>query len=671
MGRGRFVAEGSAARYARGPLADVGASRMTGSSFLATPSSVPAELAEVASAPLIGQVFGPYRILSVIQRGGMGEIFLAEIAEGREAGRKVVLKRLLADFLDDERYVSMFQAEARVMSRLDHPNIVRVLDLPLVDGMQCLAMEFVHGRNVLQILKRSRALRQPLDPAFAVWVMRHVLEGLHYAHSAVLEDGRPLDLVHRDVTPGNILVSFDGAVKITDFGIAKSKMSMVATTVGVVKGTTRYLSPEQIRGEEVTRRSDLFSSAAVLVEMLTGTPLFERGSVPPTLFAIVKCQRPPVAELLPFPAPRLAAALERALSTRADQRQATALELADALRLSEAELGPRVDRARAGAYVEGLFPGEGAAGAGKGAKAQPRAVDFTYLFELEGADPEQEAEAARKALEEAVPGARPLDARQFEPPRGQEPAPTPRPAAGPAGMVSLTVPAGTPDLPWSPEPSGDLAPMEPSTQHGPARPRATRARPGLFALRLAAGAALAWLLAARAPSTGAWDSERPPLAPTEATAEPHAEPPSRVSDPPAALEAPVLAPEAVEVVAAAAEAEVAEAEEGEARAGVGAREEQPGQDAAAEQPRRVLIEPVLLGPGVAPGGSPAMGALEIGGPKGARIYVDGMLLEARAPVRRLAVPAGRRVITLRKGDLREDYEVEVAPGGRAAVRRSD
>jgi serine/threonine protein kinase len=375
----------------------------------------------------IGRVFGPYKILSAIQRGGMGELFLAERVD-RRTPNKVVLKRLLADYLEDERYVRMFRSEAKVMSSLDHPNIVKVFDVPVIDGKQCLAMEYVQGRNLAQILRRCRELNTAIPPQVALHIVIDVLRGLDYAHNFVLDDGRPLGLVHRDVTPPNILVSFEGAVKITDFGISKSEMSSVSTTIGVVKGTTRYLAPEQIRGQAATPRSDIFSAAVVLVEVLTGEALFDHGTVPPTLFAIVTGQRKPIAELLPFPAPKLVVALERALDLHPDRRFRTAREFADALEEAERELGRPIEKNGLSTFLKELFRGA----------EQPHdleeeigpwkldAMDLTYLFEVQElnafkpevaaspyANRSDELQRVKALLKAAVPGANPLDADQF------------------------------------------------------------------------------------------------------------------------------------------------------------------------------------------------------------------------------------------------------------------
>ncbi len=297
---------------------------------------------------------GHYRIVLPLDRGGMGELFVAERLGSAE---RVVIKRLLADLLDEDKYLAMFRSEADVMGSLQHPHIVRLVDTPSFESSQCLALELVHGRSVQQILARHDRTQSKMPPQIAVWIMIRVLRALDYAHNFSLADGRPLKLVHRDVSPGNILIGYDGAVKLTDFGIAKSQMSLVSTTVGIVKGKARYLAPEQILGEAASPRSDIFSAAAVLAEMLSGVPTFDRQSVPKTLFAIVNGQRPDLSALLPFRATMLVACVDRALMVDSTTRFANAGDFADALERALVEL-PATDSEAVGRYLAQLFEGQ-------------------------------------------------------------------------------------------------------------------------------------------------------------------------------------------------------------------------------------------------------------------------------------------------------------------------
>ncbi len=298
-----------------------------------------------------------YRVLAPIERGGMGELVLAERQRPHYPAQHVVLKRLLTDLMDDDKYVSMFRSEAEVMSQLDHPNIVSVYGTPTVGGQQCLAMEYIRGRSAQQLLSRTEELSRAIPPQVALRVMIEVLRGLHYAHSFKASDGQPLNLVHRDVTPGNVLISYQGDIKLTDFGIAKSRMSMVSTTVGIVKGKARYLAPEQILGEPATVRSDIFSSAAVICEQLTGVPAFDQGTVPKTLYAIVHGKIPNLERLLPFRAPMLIHTIQRALTVEPAKRIQSAKEFADLLERSLKDLGQFCEKQDVGLYLSDLFEG--------------------------------------------------------------------------------------------------------------------------------------------------------------------------------------------------------------------------------------------------------------------------------------------------------------------------
>jgi len=296
-----------------------------------------------------------YRLLAPVARGGMGEVFLAEQMAPGGQRRQVIIKRLLENLREDASHVTMFKTEAEHLAALDHPNIVRIIDVPEVNGARCLALEYVKGRSVAQILDRARHVGQRLPPQLVLHITCEVLEGLDHVHSARLSDGKPLELVHRDVTPGNLLVSFDGEVKITDFGISKSLMSAVSTTVGIVKGKARYLAPEQILGERASPRSDLFSTGCVIYEMLTSVPLYDRVSVPKTLTAIVHGELPDLRMTLPVPT-RTADLIAKTLSTDPDKRHPTAKDLARDLRTAAIEMGP-TSRGELASFIRNLFEG--------------------------------------------------------------------------------------------------------------------------------------------------------------------------------------------------------------------------------------------------------------------------------------------------------------------------
>ena len=436
-------------------------------------SSSAAPALALPRGPQVGDLIGRYRIRSIIQQGGMGEVFLVNAIDDL-ASTPTVLKRLPLHGDDEDGYAGMFRAETDVMSRLRHDNIVSVLDSFETDGEMCLALEFIRGRNLLQVQRACAEQSVQIPPGVAAHIIIQVLEGLHYAHTFVLEDGSPLRLVHRDVTPGNILVGFDGTVKITDFGIAKSVMSRVATRVGVVKGTTRYLSPEQIRARDVTPRSDIFSASVVLTELLSGKPLFDRGAVAPTLFAIVNQERPDVAQLLPVSAPELAFVLEGALATDADRRPVSAAALAEDLRRSVQAQGWDASSAAVKALMARLFPESVAEPDQLPAtiKATTPRLDLTYLLEVSEPNPDQLGaapieEELRALLQGMIAGASPLDASQFDS-GAAEASNGGAEARSDSRMLALTipaessgasaVPAPTAPPPVQPAPSAELQP---------------------------------------------------------------------------------------------------------------------------------------------------------------------------------------------------------------------
>lgn len=217
-----------------------------------------------------------YELLDRIAVGGMAEIYLAREA-GAEHGspdEHLVVKRILPDLADDKRLVAMFLDEQRMAATLDHPNIVRTYNVGEVDGKYFISMEYLAGQDLREIsraLKRRRLL-MPLE--LALTIVTGAARGLHYAHEKTGGDRKPLHLVHRDVTPHNLFVTYDGAIKLLDFGVAKAANSMGRTSIGTIKGKVPYMSPEQCRGEPPDRRTDIYALGVVLYEISCGVRLY-------------------------------------------------------------------------------------------------------------------------------------------------------------------------------------------------------------------------------------------------------------------------------------------------------------------------------------------------------------------------------------------------------------
>jgi eukaryotic-like serine/threonine-protein kinase len=228
-------------------------------------------LAPAANLLSPGVLLGRYQILRLLSVGGMGELYLAR-ASGIEGFEKVVvLKRIHPHFAARPEFEQMLLDEARLMGTLHHPNIVQVYDVARHEGYTFFTMEYVYGDNLRNVLKVSAQKGRGLSLTNALWIVSNVAAGLHYAHQKKRSDGTPLRLVHRDVSPGNIMLSHDGAIKLVDFGVAKASVQQARTAPGAIKGHVRYMSPEQCLGNVLDHRSDQFSLGIVLFELTTGT----------------------------------------------------------------------------------------------------------------------------------------------------------------------------------------------------------------------------------------------------------------------------------------------------------------------------------------------------------------------------------------------------------------
>jgi serine/threonine protein kinase len=283
------------------------------------------------SQPLSGERFGNYLLVGELATGGMAELFLA-VHGGLEGVLKIVaLKRILPHLSRSPEFTQMFIDEARIAARLDHPNIVRTYEFDEFEGQYFTVMEYLAGEDLAKVLNRVVALQQPFPLELATSVIAQVCSALHFAHELTDPRGRPLGLVHRDVSPSNIVVTYAGEVKLIDFGVAKISVNARRTSTGTIKGKFAYMSPEQVQARNVDRRSDVFSMGIVLWELLTGRPLFTRKSEADTLYAIVNEPIPSVRRLRPEVPSELEAIVMRALARAPEDRYQTAEEMQLAL----------------------------------------------------------------------------------------------------------------------------------------------------------------------------------------------------------------------------------------------------------------------------------------------------------------------------------------------------
>ncbi len=252
-----------------------------------------------------GKQIGPYRLKEKIAQGGMAQVYLAEYERGDGFRRKVAIKMVLPHLAENQEFIDMFIREARLAALLQHPNIVQIFDFGKIQNTYLIAMEYIHGMNLGQIITR---VQSPLPADVAVFIIQRVSLGLDYSHKLKDDEtGQTLGIIHRDISPQNIMISHQGGVKISDFGISKATTEPSLTKAGVIKGKLAYLAPEQALGQPVDHRADIYALGLVFYEMLSGKRLYQFDSDIEAIRSIPKMIIPP----LPSVRPELPEALSR------------------------------------------------------------------------------------------------------------------------------------------------------------------------------------------------------------------------------------------------------------------------------------------------------------------------------------------------------------------------
>jgi serine/threonine protein kinase len=369
---------------------------------------------------------GRYRVVDEIGIGGMASVHLARMDGPGGFQKWVAIKRIHAHLIEDDSFVHMFLDEARVAARISHPNVANVFDLGKDNDSYWIAMEYLHGEPLREVMRRTEEMGQPMPPEIACRVIADAAEGLHAAHELLGKNGEKLQLVHRDVTPHNLFVTYDGTTKVVDFGIAKFSSRTSNTRAGTLKGKLAYMSPEQVHGEGIDRRTDIFALGVVLWELTTGQRLFRMESDLDTLAKVQECNVPRPSTLIRGYPIDLEKIVMKALAKNRGERFRTARELSRALQSLLMRRGLFIASDEVAAYVQVIFQD----------RIQKReahlrwAADVTQTINLEGLLAKQAAavpEPSIQSFNSDVQNARAA----------------PRPAAGQPANVPIALPTHT------------------------------------------------------------------------------------------------------------------------------------------------------------------------------------------------------------------------------------
>jgi serine/threonine protein kinase len=302
---------------------------------------------------------GKYQVLDRVAAGGMAEVFRARVVEADGSEKIVALKKVLEQYARDSGFIRMLKYEYRLASLLRHPNIAVIHELIRTPDGYYIVMEYVDGRDLRATQHKLWEQKKKWEIADAAYLVARALDGLYHAHTATTEDGRPLNLVHRDFSPSNILVGFDGGVKLIDFGIAKAAMPRDQTAAGIIKGKVRYMSPEQANGDDrLTAQSDVFSAGTVLYELLAGEPAFVAPNELEMIYTVRRAQPRPLREVAPHVPDGLAEIVRHSMARGRKARFANAAEFRDQLVTFLRAYAPGYRRTRLATIMKSVWQSE-------------------------------------------------------------------------------------------------------------------------------------------------------------------------------------------------------------------------------------------------------------------------------------------------------------------------
>ena len=396
--------------------------------------------------------FGKYLLLERLAVGGMAEVYMAK-SFGVEGFEKLLaIKRILPTMAEDDDFIEMFVDEAQIAGQLSHASIVPIYELGKIGESHYIAMEFVWGKDLLQIMNRFRRLRKRMPPAMVAWVACKMCEALDYAHKKKDRKGNDLNIIHRDISPQNILISYEGEVKLIDFGIAKAASRTTHTQAGVLKGKFGYMSPEQVKGMPVDHRSDIFAVGTCMYEMITSERLFLGESDFSTLDRVRNADVPSPATVVKDLPPELERIIMKALAGDLTVRYESAAELRDHLQQFLSEQRPPFGTSKLAAWLKTAF-------AADMAKEKEKLDGFAHIG--------RPSVQGRSPIDAAIRPSRPDDQRPTNPdppqstgaaampgpPRAHPVPPPPPPPASPLGGLRSPAPqvgSGVPSAPPAP-----------------------------------------------------------------------------------------------------------------------------------------------------------------------------------------------------------------------------